>query len=123
MPIIKLNEARPGMIVSKNVMNCAGELFNGSTDILLIPSNTEIKERHIDIMRSWGVKEFEVEHCQKPEQATLLEVAVIRSEIKSRFYFPNESDPIFNEIMRVLVKREVEKKEQQDQAHALSKLC
>lgn len=111
------------MIVSKNVMNCAGELFNGSTDILLIPSNTEIKERHIDIMRSWGVKEFEVEHCQKPEQATLLEVAVIRSEIKSRFYFPNESDPIFNEIMRVLVKREVEKKEQQDQAHALSKLC
>ena len=111
------------MIVSKNVMNCAGEQFNGSTDILLIPSNTEIKERHIDIMRSWGVKEFEVEHCQKPEQATLLEVAVIRSEIKSRFYFPNESDPIFNEIMRVLVKREVEKKEQQDQAHALSKLC
>jgi hypothetical protein len=122
MPIIKLNEAKPGMVVSKNVMNCSGELFNGSTNILLVPSKTEIKERHIDIMRSWGVKEFEVEHCQKPEQGSLLDVDEVRSQIRSRFYSPNESDPVFHETMRVLVQREVDKKERQDQEQALSEL-
>jgi hypothetical protein len=73
-------------------------------------------------MRSWGVKEFEVEHCQKPEQGRLLDVDEVRSQIRSRFYLPKESDPVFHETMRVLVQREVDKKERQDQEQALSEL-
>jgi len=84
-------------------------------DMLLIPAGCTLTERQIGILQAWGVEEIEVQHSQSIEDADPLTrlspeaIARLTEEVKSRFWQPDESNPVFIEICRLMVQRRARK--------------
>ena len=108
MIFVSLDELRSSMILAKPVYNLQG--------ILLLDEGTEIDEKKIWIMKSWGVdqvwveggSEGEKEKDAKPEKEMK---HAIRKELKGKFY-EVLGDRVMVEIMRV-ARKQLEKRIQQ----------
>ena len=91
------------MVVAADVKNI--------DNMLLIPAGCTLTERQLNILKAWGVDEIEVENCQTAEDADPLakfapeEVARMADEIKSRFWQPAEAEPVFAEIVKLMLHR------------------
>ena len=84
-------------------------------DMLLIPAGCTLTARQISILQAWGVEEIEVQHAEALEDADPLTrlapevVAKMSAEIKSLFWQPDESSPVFAEICRLMLQRRARK--------------
>lgn len=104
MPRIRVESLKVGLIVAADVKNMDG--------MLLMPKGASLGERQIGILQAWGVTEVEVEASEGLNEevdplarlpAELL--AKITQEIKSFFWDPDESNPVFVEVFKQLLAR------------------
>ena len=106
MPKVKIDNAREGMVTSKNV--------NNMDDMLLIPSGCELSARHLKLLRTWGVAEIEVEAGEEPDesqnpmaQLPPEEVAELQASLSAIFVRYDESLPIHKEVFRLALLRKI----------------
>ena len=91
------------MQVASDVTNIDG--------MLLIPAGCELTERQIGILQTWGVDEVEISgDAGQEESDPLAEVppetlAAWTAEIKGRFWQADESNPLFQETVKLLLLR------------------
>ena len=107
MPRIRTDLLTAGMVVSRDVANIDG--------MLLIPSGTTLTERQVGILQAWGVTDVEVQASEAaPELDPLARmspeaVAALKSELRKIFWRTSDSDPVFLEILQVLLRRRARK--------------
>jgi hypothetical protein len=103
MPRIKTELLQAGMVVLSDVKNIDG--------MLLIPAKGTLSERQINILQAWGVAEIDVtdsETISDPDPLAKLspeELSRLTQEVKSRFWRPDESNPVFAEIFKLMLQR------------------
>ena len=97
MPILNSDELKPGMILAKPVRNFQ--------EVLLLNEGTELSEKNIRMLKTWGVVEIWVEgdgdedECSEVELDSKVKESIER-ELKEKFSEVLE-DEIMVEIMRV----------------------
>ncbi|HEU5125623.1 MAG TPA: hypothetical protein VFW05_16340 [Verrucomicrobiae bacterium] len=107
MPNLKTELLREGMVVISDVKNLH--------DMLLIPAGAVLSERQIGILQAWGVADVEVEHSKATEEtdpvAGLSEETRerLQAEIRHRFWDPDDSNPFFVELSKLLLQRRASK--------------
>ena len=103
MPRIKTELLEEDMVVASDVKNI--------DNMLLIPAGCSLTGRQISILQAWGVAEIDVRGTPAVEDADLLAVlppeivARITAEIKNLFFYPDESNPIFVEVFKLMLQR------------------
>ena len=101
MALISTEEIQVGMILEKDVKNSHGQV--------LIRSGMELKERHLTLIRSWGVTEVVVRGEEKPK-GEALDVSPeaytwAENSLRNRFSRVALTDPVMQEIFRQSVMR------------------
>lgn len=93
------------MVVAKEVKNIDG--------MLLIPAGCELGERQIGILQAWGVSEVEVEASQELAkshdplaQLPPETLAKITTELRERYWKPDEFGPVPAEIFKLMLLRQ-----------------
>lgn len=110
MIFLEVDELRRSMILAKPVYNLQGSL--------LLDQGTELDEKKIWIMKSWGVGRVCVEGGSEEEEEKIIEPEkemkrAIRDELKKKFSGLLD-DRVMVEIMRV-ARKQVEKRFQEKQ--------
>lgn len=95
----------PGMILGADVRDRSGRLLLGS--------GTELNDRHLYILRTWGVVEVEITGADEdgidPNSGNEIDpvlLAAIEKEIIPLFSFTDNSHPAVKELMRMRIIRE-----------------
>src|SRR6185436_17199811 len=107
MPRVKIDLLEKGMRVVSDVKNM--------DDMLLIPAGATLTERQIDILQAWGIEEIDVQkvnagHDTDPVATLAPEViAKLSAELKALFWQPDETDPVFAEIFKLMLRRNARK--------------
>lgn len=106
MPKARIEQLRPGLVVADDVKNI--------DDMLLIPGGATLSERHIDILRAWGVAEVNLQSAEGIAEETdpLAELPAevanrLVAEVRGVFRDLNEADPVAQEIFKVILHRHV----------------
>ena len=104
MTRIKTDQVQSGMVVVGDVRNM--------DDMLLIPAGCELTDRHIRILRAWGIADVPVDSpsdnaagsaAASPDPAPMAPERV--AQLKARFWHWDEDDVVQREIFRVLLQR------------------
>ena len=91
------------MVVANDVKNI--------DDMLLIPAGSVLTERQTKILQAWGVAEVEVRNSDAISGTDPLsrlssaQTAMAQEEIKNRFWSPDESNPVYREIFKLMLCR------------------
>lgn len=92
------------MVVALDVMNI--------DNMLLVPAGCPLTERHIDILKAWGVTEVEVDlandvaDMRDPlSQLPPEKVAQITAEMRKRFWALDEANPAAMKVFEVMLQR------------------
>ena len=91
------------MVIATDVKNLDG--------MLLIPAGASLTARQINILQAWGIDEVEVRaSVAVPESDPLARlpaetVAQLSADLRRRFWQPHESNPVFTEIFRLMLRR------------------
>jgi len=100
MITVDLEEYKPGMILAESV--------SSRQDVLLLKEGTELTERKVWILKSWGISKVSVEgeqdediNSDKIKESKAMET--IKKELKEKFSDVLE-DPVMEEIMNVACK-------------------
>ena len=101
MLTVDLEEYKPGMILAESVYS--------RQDVLLLKKGTELTERKVWILKSWGIskvlvegEQFEDVNSDKSKESKAMET--IRKELKEKFS-DVLGDPVMEEIMNVACKQ------------------
>jgi len=106
MGIINIEDIKAGMILGKDLKDRSG--------LVLLEAGQEITEKHLKILRMWGVTEAEIKGVTREEtisRATsqidpiLLREAEI--QVRERFRHTDLRNPFVNELFRLLTLRRV----------------
>jgi hypothetical protein len=103
MPRVKTELLQEGMVVVTDVKNM--------DDMLLIPAGCTLTERQINILQAWGVEEIEVQQAGDTGNSDPLArlspevLARLTAEIKAHFWQPDEANPVFVEIFKLMLQR------------------
>jgi hypothetical protein len=96
---IDLEEYKPGMIL--------GESVYSSQDVLLLKEGTELSERKVWILKSWGISRISVKgeqnegaKLEKKKQSKAMET--VKKELKEKFSDVLQ-DPVMEEIMKAAI--------------------
>jgi len=96
MAQISTEEVQAGMVLEKDVKNSHGQV--------LIRAGMELKERHLTLIRSWGVTEVVVRGEEKPKGEPIdvspEAYAWAEGSLKLRFSRVSLADPVMQEIFR-----------------------
>ena len=83
--------------------------------MLLIPAGATLTGRQINILQAWGVIEIEVQSSGPAGQTDVVAklppetVARLTAEIRGRFFRPDDANPVFVEIFKLMVQRRARK--------------
>jgi hypothetical protein len=91
-----------GMVVALDVKDEAGQL--------LIPSGVTLVEKHLDALKSWGIKSVTIE--DKPEEEVQISpemLAKAEGELTPHFRHTDRSNPFTGELFRICVERKARK--------------
>jgi hypothetical protein len=95
----------PGMVLARDV--------RASSGVVLLGAGVEISERHIQIFRSWGVADVEIEGLDQAAHSTqfLLKLdaekrAQLERELDRLFQHNDLHDPVIEELRRICLTRE-----------------
>ena len=101
MITVDLEEYKPGMILAESVYS--------RQDVLLLKEGTELTERKVWILKSWGISKVSVEgeqvediNSDKRKESKAMET--IKKELKEKFSDVLE-DPVMEAIMNVACKQ------------------
>ncbi len=102
MGVLNINDLKPGMVLADDVTN--------KHDNVLLGKGNQLNEKHIGVLKAWGVTEVNVEGVDREqvdrEEAEGLPpeaVASVEQELKGSF--PDfEDNPLMQEIYRVVKK-------------------
>ena len=95
------------MVVASDVKNI--------DHMLLIPTGCTLTERQISILQAWGVSEIEVQDSALADDTTSVAklppevIARLTSEIRGRFFKPDDTNPVFAEIFKLMLQRRTRK--------------
>jgi len=107
MPRVKTESLREGMVVANDVKNI--------DHMLLIPAGCTLTQRQISILQAWGVSEIEVQHSAAAEDMDPVAklppevVARLSAELRGRFFKPDDANPVFAEIFKLMLQRRARK--------------
>ena len=80
--------------------------------MLILPAGGVLTERQIDILRAWGVEEIDVQLSAEVQEEgdplaklTPESVAKMTAELKARFWKPDETQPAFQELFKLMLQR------------------
>ncbi len=91
------------MVVSSDVKNL--------DNMLLIPSGAQLTARQIGILQAWGVPQIDVVSLGAggdTDRLTKLPpemVEKLSQELRASFWKPDEADPVFTELFKLLLRR------------------
>ena len=106
MAVISIDNLQPGMVLGRNVCDRSGRT--------LLPEGAELSERHLAILRMWGVMEAEIlgdelgvdeEPPAASEEMDPALLAEAREEVERIFVHNDPSHPAVRELMRLCVLR------------------
>lgn len=103
MPRIKTELLQEGMVVSKDVTNI--------DNMLLIPNGCKLTSRQIGILQAWGVTEIDVQANGAGEDTDPIaklspeKLEKMTVELRAQFWKPDDADPVFAEIFKLILKR------------------
>ena len=102
---VKTDKLQAGMVVAADVANMDG--------MLLMPAGCEISERHLRILRTWGIPEVAIEGAEGADgSASSLQEAPLAAtpeqveRMIARFWSFNRENPVHQEILRLLLRRQ-----------------
>ena len=109
MPKIKVEQLQAGMRVAAEVKNMDG--------MLLLPAGSDLTEKHIQILQSWGVVEVNVEDTGQPlaEPANPLaqlspdELARLSTQLQKRFWELDLNQPVQAAVFNAALRRSARK--------------
>lgn len=100
MPLIKIHQLKPGMVLDVGIQNHAGRK--------LLPAGTCLTERHILNFKAWGITEANVQGDFDDPKSTLEldnidsnKLAKVKREAESLFCHSNTNHPVVAELMRL----------------------
>jgi hypothetical protein len=100
VPILKVQDLKPGMILLSEVQNYSGRK--------LLPEGTLLTEKHILNLKAWGVIEANVklggagsDSTPKVEKIDSKKLAQAEKEVQALFCFSNQNHPAVIELMRL----------------------
>lgn len=104
MAKLKVERLQPGMVVGLDVKNMDG--------MLLMPAGCELSERHILVLKTWGIPEVTVQNVEGGSGAAAtpdvthaaVSPAAVRA-LKARFWAFEADNPVHQEILRCLLSR------------------
>jgi hypothetical protein len=102
---VTLDNLTPLMVLGADVRDRSGRLLLGA--------GTEVTERHLHILRTWGVVEVEIvgieDGCTDTETLETLDQELLESierTITPIFYHTDRDHPAIRELMRMRITRE-----------------
>ncbi len=105
MAKLKIDQLQAGMVVTADVKNI--------DDVLLVPAGCTLSERHIRILRTWGIPEAHVKTgreegtgSQIGESSAVELPPELIQKIKARFWDLDEANAVHQEILRLVLRRE-----------------
>lgn len=106
MALLEIDRLAPGMKVGKDVIEASGQV--------LLRTGTEITEKHLHVLRAWGIQQVEIEG-EKPvvaEDALLTRATPAMLErahatVAERFYHTDAQHPAIAELIRLAVTNEL----------------
>jgi hypothetical protein len=101
MPKIKLDAVSEGMTVAADVKNM--------DDMLLVPAGCVLTERHIKILRTWGISEVQIDG-EEQGSTTLMTIAPdvlcrMEDELRKTFWEFDSKLPVQQEIFKLALRR------------------
>jgi hypothetical protein len=101
MITVDLEEYKPGMILAESVYS--------RQDVLLLKEGTELTERKVWILKSWGISKVsiegeEIEDIKSEKRRESKAMETIKEELKEKFSEVLE-DPVMEEIMNAACKQ------------------
>jgi hypothetical protein len=100
---IKSELLQKGMVVANDVKNIDG--------MLLIPAGCTLTERQINILQAWGVAEIEIQNSDAIgdtdplTRLTAEQLEKLTAEVRGRFWCPDETNPVHEEIFKLILRR------------------
>jgi hypothetical protein len=107
MPRIQTDSLQEGMVVAVDVKNI--------DNMLLIPAGCSLTDRQIGILQAWGVTDVEVQGSPALAEANPLAklppdvVARLEAEVRSLFWQPDDANPVYAEIFKLMLQRRARK--------------
>ncbi len=106
MALLDIESLNPGMKVGKDVMEASGQV--------LLRSGTEITDKHLRVLRSWGIQQVEIEGPKPPDnedsllaRATPEMVENANAAVAERFHHADANHPAIAELIRLSVLEEI----------------
>jgi hypothetical protein len=106
MAQLEIDALQPGMKIGRDVVEASGQI--------LLRAGTEITEKHLRVLRSWGVQTVEIEGARPPEpEDTSLARADpatfdrAQAAVTERFRCADPAHPAIAELMRLAILAEV----------------
>ncbi len=104
MATIILNDIKPGMVLAQDVVDASGRV--------LLREGMELTERHIRIMKTWGIVDADIKDLSSQEaedlsMSQLDPVALKQAELKADklFRLSNLEHPVVHELYRQWILR------------------
>lgn len=96
---LNISEIQSGMALAEPVTNFQG--------VMLLPKGTVLSDRHLNLLKSWGITGANIEGIERDEKSKLAELNewdrwAIEEKIKQKFPY-EQLDPLNNELKRVAV--------------------
>ena len=106
MALVATDSLVPGMKVGKDVVEASGQT--------LLRAGTEITEKHLRILLSWGVQQVEIEGEKPPDnednllaKATPAMLDRAQASVGERFHRADPAHPAVAELMRLAIIDEI----------------
>ncbi len=106
MALLDIDSLTPGMKVGKDVVEASGQV--------LLRTGTEITEKHLRVLRSWGIQQVEIEGPKPPDsedallaRATPAVLDRAHAAVAERFHHADPGHPAIAELMRLAVLVEI----------------
>ncbi len=102
MALLDIDSLTPGMKVGKDVIEASGQI--------LLRAGTEISEKHLSILRSWGVQQVDIAGDKPPDaddnflaRATPAMLDRAQASVGERFHRTDPVHPAIAELMRLAI--------------------
>lgn len=106
MALLDIDSLTPGMKVGKDVVEASGQV--------LLRTDTEITEKHLRVLRSWGIQQVEIEGPKPPDNEDALLARATpemreraEASVAERFHHADPAHPAIAELMRLATLQEL----------------
>ncbi|MGB9715375.1 MAG: hypothetical protein ACPL1G_03040 [Thermodesulfovibrionales bacterium] len=110
MAIINLEYLKPGMVLNNDVKDINGRL--------LMTAGTEIAEKHLHILKAWGITEVDIKGITEKEVEDLTKKDIdpfifeqAENELNEIFIYTDKTHPAIREIFRLCAIRKAKNAE------------